>query len=356
MTQAKGFASSMAATVSSVWGTPVACGAGEQFEFVSESLTPDAQFIPDESLTGFATRLEGDKGNEFHNGDVVMDARYEGVGVFLAQALGTAGVPTQVGTDDAYTHLLLPADDKEGKHLTVAFDKQVGVWEYTTCKVGGFSFTCQNGNRGRFTFPIIPQGLNINTSSGTNNNTTKANWTLPSNRDFAKFSQMVVRINTQAGGALGDTDLVYVSGFECNLNNNYPTDDVTTQFGNLIDEPIQDGFTDVGGSLSFSRYHDTSPGGNDALISALLSKTAYKMDVVLTGPVADGSANFSLTFTFPAVQFSSGDANISGPGRVPVNLQFSAARVSTAPTGFTSTHVHGVNVELVNQVATDLLA
>jgi tail tube protein len=348
MAAAKGFASVAAFKKATTWGTPVAAGAGDGIEFASESLTPDAQFIPDEQINGKATKLAGDKGNEFHSGDLEVDAKYQGVEVLLAMAMGTAGVPTQVLTDDAYLHVFKPADNKEGIFGTLVFNKQVGVWEYTTAKVGGFTLGCTNGERAKLTFPIIPQGLNINTGAGTNNNTTVANITLPTNRDFLLFSQMKVRINDTSGGALAAADEVYVSEFECTLNNNFPTDDVTTQYGYLIDEPIQDGFTELSGSLNFSKYNNNN-GGNTALLTALLSKTPKKMSVVWTGRLASGTTNFRMTMYFPSVQFSSGDANIGGPERIPLNLQWMASRVLTLPTGFPAGYTDALTIELVNQ-------
>lgn len=355
MSAAKGFASAAAFKKAAVWGTPVVAGAGDGFEFLSESLTPDAQFIPDEQISGKATKLAGDKGNEFHSGDIELDAKYEGLEVLLAMAMGVAGVPTQVASDNAYLHVFKPADNKEGLFGTLVFNKQVGVWEYTTAKVGGFTLACANGERAKLTFPMIPQGLNINTGAGSNNNTTVGNITLPTNRDFLLFSQLKVRINDTSGGALGASDEVYISEFECTLGNNYPTDDVTTQYGYLIDEPIQDGFTEVSGALNFSKYNNNS-GGNTALLTALLSKTPKKMTLVWTGRLAHGTTNFRVTFFFPSVQFSSGDANIGGPERIPLNLQFMASRTLTVPTGFPTGYTDALTIEMVNQRTSNPLA
>jgi len=355
MAYGKGFRAIGGFKKSTTWGTPVAAGANDGFEYVTEGLTPDSQFIPDVSLTGRASKLFGDKGNEFHSGDVEMDVRYEGIERFFAMAMGTAGAPSQVASDNAYKHVFKINDDKEGLHGTLVFNKQVGVWEYTTAKVGGFNLSIKNGTRLRAKFPMIPQGLNINTGAGTNTNATVANITMPSNRDFALFSQMVVKINAHDGGALANADLVYLSEFEVSLDNSYPTDDVTTRYGYLIDEPIQDGFTMVTGKIAFSKYFDGT-GGNDALLSAMLSKARKKMTVTFTGPIANGTTNFSITLYFPDVQFSGGDANVGGPGRIPVNLSFEAHRRTAVPTGFPATYQEAVTMEMVNQKSTDALA
>lgn len=354
MTMSKGFRSLAGFKKSTAWGTPVVVGALNGFEYLSESLTPDAQFIPDEQVSGKSTRLFGDKGNEFHSGDVMMDFRYEGLQTMLALAMGTAGVPTQVGVDNAYKHVFKIADDKEGLFATYIFDKKVRVWEYPSCKVAGFTLNNVNGERLKATFPLIPMSLNLNQGAGTNNTTTVASITMPTNRDFAKFAQMTVKINAHDGAGLANADLVYASEFGVTLGNNYPTDDVTTKHGYLVDEPVQDGFTEVTGVLNFSKYNDNAQ-GNQALLDGLLSKGRFKMIVEFTGP-AIGATNFKLTMYFNDVQFSTGNANVPGAQRVPLNLNFSCARRTAIPTGFPAGYTDPLVIELINQVNTDALA
>jgi hypothetical protein len=339
---------------STTWGTAVLLGATNGVEFVSEGLTPDAQLIPDEQVSGSITRLFGDKGNEFHSGPIVLDAKYEGIETLIAMAQGTAGVPTQVGADNAYKHVFKIADSVDGKHVTFGIAKQVRFWEYPTCKVGGFSLQAQNGRRARWTFPLIPQTLNRNTVGGTNNNTTASTITLPANRDFMLFKDMKVRINLHDGIALDDTHLVYISEFGVESTRNFETDDVTTQYGYLIDEPVGDSWTDLMGTMNFSKYNDNA-GGNDALVEALISKTRWKMTVTWTGP-AIGATTFKCTMYFPDIQFESGDVNVGGPQRIPANLKFRANRRLTVPTGFPATYTDPVTIEIINQRNTDALA
>ena len=351
----KGFATIAAFKKATTWGTPVACGAGDGVEFRTEGLKPDAKFIPDESITGRASQLFGDKGNEFHSGDVEMDVRYEGLDVLFGMALGTAGAPSQVGVDNAYKHVWKIADDKQGLFGTLVFNKQVATWEYTTAKVGGFKMSIKNGERLKCSFPLIPQGLNINTSTGTNNSTTISNITMPSNRDFALFSQMAVRINAHDGAALASTDLVYPSDFEVELDNSFPTDDVTTRFGYLIDEPIQDGWSMVKGKIGFSKYMNGGLGSNNAFLADMLTKARKKMTVIFTGP-AIGATNFKLSMYFPDLQFESGEANVGGPARIPLTLNFEAHRRTAVPTGFPTGYTEAVTLEVINQRSTDALA
>jgi hypothetical protein len=350
----KGFACAAGAKKGTTWNSPVACGASNGFAFKSEGITPNAALIMDEQVNGQATQLFGDKGNETHQGQLELDAKYEGLELFIAMAMGTAGVPTQVGSDNAYKHVFQINDHKEGLFASMCFNKVVNVWEYPSVKFDGFDFTCNKGGRATLKFPLIGSSLNLNTSSGTNNLTTVGNLTIPANISYLLFKQMAIRINAASGSALANTDLIYPSDFSISLANNYAKDDVTTELGYLVSEPKQDGFAQISGSLGFSIFTDAAPGGNKTLLDAMLAKTRMKMDVVLTGPIANGATPFSLSMFLPDVQFETGDAPVSGPKRIPVTLKFRANRCLAAPTGMSYTKA--LTIELVNQRSTDALA
>lgn len=352
-TVTKGFLTRMGfAPAAGPWGTPRVLGAGHQKEYASESMTPDSQLIPDDQIAGKATQLFGDKGNEFHSGDISMDLKYEGLEDMIALAMGSAPVPTQIGVDVAYRHILKVADSKEGQYGTLVLDKALEVWEYPTVKVNGFTLDAVNGRRARITFPVVPQGLNINGGTGTNNTTTVNTLSLPANRDFALFSELAIRMNAHDGIALANADLIYVSEFHLTLNNNFPTDDVTTRHGSKIDEPVQDGYTEVTGSIGFSKYMTE----NKAWMTKVLDKSRVKMDIKWTGRLANGTSFFSHTIYLPDVQFASGAPNVGGAGRVPWTIAFRCNRRTAAPTGFPAGYTDAVTWEIVNQRNTSALA
>ena len=357
MSTGKGFKGVAGLAKAGTWGTPVAVGAGEQIPFNSESLTPDVQFIPDEQISGTALTFFGDKGNEFHSGDVMLDFDWglDQLIVALALATGTAGAPTQLGGEAAYQHDLLLNDDLEGLFATLVFDKNTGkVWEYTTAKVGGFTIAQQNNQRAKVTLPFIPHALNLNDASGTNNTSTIGNLTLPSVSSFARFAQMKVYANAQGGGALGASDLIYTSEMEFTWDNNFPTDDVTTQYGDKVDEPVRDGDPVIGGSLRFSKANNNN-GGNQTLFENMLDKTRMKALIEWTGPLVTASYNYTLSIYLPDIQFASGDQNIGGKERIPLNLEFVCNKATAAPTGFPSGVTHPALV-IVNGLGTDPLA
>ena len=348
MTIVKGFASTFgfkqdAPQSGGTYRTPVLVGAGDGLEPVSESISQDVQLIDSEALTGSRTRGPGDRGNEFHAGDMESEMKYEGLDVLLAMVLGTAIAPVQQGADDAYLHEFRVQDtDLEGLFGTLVIDKQLEVWEYPSVKVNSLTIAATSGALTTITANFIASNLNRNTSGGTNNETTILTITVPANRDFLLWEQLAIRMNIQSAGAIADADLVYPTEFSVTFNNNMVADDVSTRFGREIEEPCPDNFLEVTGSLNFARYNVE----NNKVVQAHFDKVIQKMDVIFTGPLADGATNFSFKVLFPSLQISSGDVNIGGPGRVPANFEFTSSKALVAPTGFTQTQV---TMELVNQ-------
>lgn len=351
----KGFLATSGAKKASTWGTPVAIGAGYGLEFNSESINADPKHIVDTQVSGNAARLFGDKGPELHNGEMDMDVKYEGMEMLFAMALGTAAAPVQQGTDNAYKHVLQVNGSLEGTFLTLAINKGVAAWEWPTAKVASFTLSLKQGQRAKCKFKFIASSLNFNTASGTNNQTTMGSITIPTNRDFLLFSQMKVLINSQSGAALTPgTDDVYINDFDCTFSRPFPVDDVTTQNAPLIDEPIQDGFLDVTGTMHFSKYQS---GSLQTLLTDLLAKNRKKMRVQWTGRIASGGTNFQFTMYFPDLQFTTGSgAPVGGPGRIPLDLKFEAHRVVAVPTGYPAGYLDPVTIEIVNQRNTGALS
>jgi hypothetical protein len=362
MTITKGFLCLAAFKKATVWGTPVACGAGDGVGFVSEDISVTREFIEDMQIEGAnSTQRQGEAGNKAYAGGLTSALRYEGLEVLIALALGkTGGTPTTVDTTGRqHIFKMEPTiGSLEGLFGTLAVKKGAEVHEYTTCKVNGFELSCMPGERAEITFNLLVHDFNQNTASGTNNNTTIANVTLPANRAFPIFSQMVARINAQSGAALDSTNVVHLSGFTLNVERNHAEDDFTTQFGDRIDEPIQDDWSKVSIDLEFSKFNDASPGGNSALFAAQLTKAPQKMDIVFTGTDLAGAATqyFQHKLYFNGIQFTEGTPNVEGPGRTPFTLAGQAHRVTTAPTGFTVGHTDPLIYEIFNQRTTDPLA
>jgi hypothetical protein len=427
-----GVTSYMAARKATAWQTALACGAGHQIDFLSESIAPNISLLPDMSIRGSVQRLKGDKGTEIYGGSIESYLKYEGLGLFLAQCLGTAGAPTQlvnrtgadgemngstavltsataafaaadvgkritvtgVGSagatldttilsiggattatlaassataassqtwtiyDSSYEHTFKPLKDPTGVFSTIAIHKGVRVFEYPSVKIVGFKLSCKGNERAMITWTVACSNRNLNTSGGVNNTTTMLTVTLPANRDFANFAQLVVRANAASGGALSTaTDALYLTEFEVEYMNNYAVDEVTTQYGYLIDEPVRNGEVTVKGSLVFGKYATH----NQALMDAVIDKAVKKLDFKFTGPstgtLMSATNPFSFAGYMPAVQFGGDDgALVAGPAKIGVKYEFEGHESLSVPTGFPALASDLLTVKAVNARSTNELA
>ena len=348
----KGFNALTALKKAASWHIPVVCGAGDGFEITDESVVPERELAESRGLTGSGTQFSGDAAKLNAGGDISAEAKYEGLDLALALAMGTAGVPAQQGGEDCYLHTLALNDDLEGLFATWCVDYGFEIWEFANLKIGGLGFDISESDFiGKFTFPSIAHNMNQNVGSGTNTNATFASVTLPTNRDLALFSQVQVLINDASAGALASgTDDVYTTGLNVTLDNMLEGD-FTTKWGYLTEEPIPTDFKMVTGEIQLPHFDNVT--GN-ALLADQLAKTKKKMEIILTGPVCDTSYFFSLKFIFPEVQFATGAPPVDGPGKTPWTIAFKGSKALAAPTGMTVTEA--LTIEMQNQNGADPLA
>lgn len=357
MTIMKGFLTLAAFKKATVWGTPVLCAAGDGLALSSESIATDPETIEDEQNEANGVQRLPDIGNQMFGGSIAMPARYEGLEVILAQVFGTAGVPTTVDTT-ARKHVFKINDTLEGIFGTLLLDRKVHIAEFTTFKWTGFTLRVGQGKRATLEMRGCAHGVNLNTSAGTNTQALFASVTLPANREFLQFRQMVIRANAQAAGALAAGDaLLQVNEVTIEVDRALKTDDVNTEFGNRISEPTGDAFATVKVSISFSKLQDGT-GGSAAQYILQLSKAAQKMDITFTGDTLAGAATskFAWTLYLNSVVFKSGTPNIQGQSLSPFTISGQAYRVLTIPTGFPATYTNALTMEVVSQRVADALA
>lgn len=352
MTSWKGFNSRFGFAKASVWGTPVLVSAGHRAYINSEGLEPDAQFIPSESITGSPFPAPGDKGDELHSGPITVEWDFETIHRFLAFAMGTAGVPNEVESDFAFAHTLRFADSLEGLFATLVFGHSgLFVREYTTATFNGFSMSVEHNQRVSGDFPVVPQGVNYNTSSGTNELTTLEGMTLPADADlaYATFNGLTVLINDADDVALDAGDEVYVSQVGIEADGNLLEDDVTTHYAPLVDEPVRNGEVATGGSIRLSKLENT-----DFLVPNI-TKGRKKMKWTFLGdPVVGGSTQRSIEIFFSNVQFKSVSAPIEGKEVVGQQIEFQASKAVSAHTGFSFTDA--IYIVVTNGTGGDPLA
>ena len=353
MTEAYGIGASskLAVKKGTVWGTAVQCGALDGVPFESESLTPDITLLEDEQLNGSIQQLHGDAGDKLFSGDAVTHLKYQGLEHLIAYCMGTAGLPTQQSTTLAYKHELKISTDNIGYFLTFVFEKIVKLWEFDSVKVGGFTISHTRNEKAKLTLNLIPKDLSF--ASAINTAGTFASVTFPTERDFLKFSQLSVLINTQEGAELAAAHKVYLTGYDITFSRGYETDDVTTQFGDSIDEPVGDGFVKVSGSLTFSKYQTL----NEPLMAAQLSKANMKMRIGYKGTTEIATGYYhEFNLWLPDLQFTEGGAPIGGPGRIGLTMGFNGWKVPSIPSGFPTGFTDALSIEIQNLNNADPLA
>lgn len=337
MAQWKG-AQSIAAMVYSGggdWDTEVACAANSAFEFESESLSVDSQFVPNTGITGNVAQLQGSKGNELHAGDIVIPMDYNIAHRFIAQVMGTAAAPTSSGT--GYQHLLSIKNSLEGIHGTLVFGMTgLFVRSYLTAKFTGFTIDAAAGEQAKLTMNTVPSSLLVD-DSGTNKLNTLTNITRPSDQEYVEFNHLDVWMNDQSGAALEAANAQYVTSVSLTVTNNMRDDSVTTRNAPYTDEPTRNGWLDVTGTLTFGELTANTN------ISDHLAKTVKKLRIQFLGP-AWASLQPRYVFNMPSVQFESVDYNIAGPELAPNTVGFKCSRALSIPTGQPSADIMYVNV------------
>ena len=333
------------------WRTPILLGANDGLEMKTEGITFDVQLIDSDGATGVRSRVSGDRGNEFHSGDITMDFKYRGLEVLLGLAFGQVANPVAQGGEAAYLHSFSPAASLTGLMGTLVIDKQVSVWEYPSVKVGSISISGAAGAITEITATIVASGLNRNRTLGTNNGTTVGTITVPAERQFALFEDLVVRLHAQTKTPSDSLDLIYPSAFEITLNNNMATDQVTTKYQREIDEATEDGFFDVTGSLTFPVYE------TERIINVAQNKNPLAMTWAFVGNTLITASEFpGMTLYFPEVKFGSASPNMGGPGRIGYSAEFSAARALADPADFpTGYGASAVVLDLISGLETNPL-
>jgi hypothetical protein len=324
----------------------VALGANDGLELKTESIVFDVQLIDSDGATGVRSRVSGDRGNQFHNGDATFDLKYRGLDVLFGLAFGNVAAPVETPpASDAYLHVFKPAVSLTGLMGSLAFDKQISVWEYPSVKVGSISISGSAGAITEMTVTLVASGLNRNKNVGTNTFTTMATVTVPAERQFVLFEDLDVHLVTQADASFDEADKIYPSAFELTMNNNMATDQVTTKLKNKIDEATEDGFFEVTGSMTFPVYEI------ETIVDLAQSKAVRAMRWNFNGGDIIGGASTEfprMSFFFPEIKFGATSPNVGGPGRIGYDAEFSAARAAASPASFPAGYTDAVVLEVIN--------
>lgn len=299
------------------WGTAVVLNGGDQFEYASETVTPEVELIESDQITGEALPGASDTGSVTVEGDLSgMDMKYSGHERFVRDVFGDL-TTTNPGITH-FQHVANFEESNEGYYGTMAIEKVVtGPHEVDSYKPMGIDIVGAPGEFNKITITGI--GRQLRTKDPGRTNDASASWTLPVyTRRVARFGQVVFSV------ALADVSPSYtdfcVSGFNLSFQRNFDPA-FTTCDGDFSSEPSTDTI-EMTGSVDFPIY-DTE---NDPWVDWNLSKVVLTGRVTIdSGVVIPGSTpsqNYEWVIWLPAFQLNDGYPNVPGLGRVPLTASF----------------------------------
>jgi len=336
-----------------IWGTAVACAAGDGFLGLPWSADPDNSTVVDDSLGQFFA-TDASPGQTKLEPTVNMYLRYndEVVLSMLAALFGTAGAPTTHASGTlSKDHLLKIAKQVDGLFFTLAAKLGTGfVEEIPSWKVAKLEITWETGKPVQMKFS--GPGFDLVVDSTINTLATFNSVTILETANRGYMGQTVFRMNDASGGALTGTDKIGPSKVTLTLERK-----LTGVYGSyvdagagrdLIDEPTNDGL--FSGSLSMTFPRTSS---NTARLK-IKGNTSQKMDITMTGPIIENAIPYMITFTLPNLKPKK-IANPHKQGIIENTREYDVLGATTAPTGMTG-QTDPCWCALTNKITTDLLA
>ncbi len=329
------------------YGTPV--DADTVVPFLSEDFERIIDKIEGEAMQGQVSATNVRNGVQSVAGSISMEAVHDtiagaikGVDSFLLGALGSAVFAT------GYNKYIASADLDPS--FTIAFDKRVDVWEIAGAKVNTLQITGSAGAGGKVTMTagIVGQQLRMTGDSGISNTTSELRALAPTAEpSLIAFSDVKIRIDTIASGALTSADQQNISSFTLDINNNLAVDHhatpLSSQTAGLILEPIRNGKREVTLTLTFPRYDSAS----NAIIKYLNAGTAVQCDIKMI----TGTNEFNIYLPNCYLQNPT-NAPIGGPEAFPVTVTLKAYRNNGVNTNMnystTATITEEIGIETKN--------
>lgn len=321
------------------WGTGVATatavGAGDGHYVMDDlGVQLSVNYTRDESAgqnfigsvqTATTAAINGVVPTFLHYNDVFQN-------VLWALTLGTGGTaPVQIGATTAYTNTFEPATNKTGRYATIVRDKSQFVTEVPGAKFTGFEISYGEAGRAEIRWAFL--GDREVTDSAINTSTQVAALTFPTLGLRAHFDDMVFRLNSQSGGALGAGDAVKVSSLRVRFAQPLDTRYVGGQVS--IIEPEEDGFPECVIEVEFGRFDSVS----DDFFAHHRDGVRLKGDIIFTGPTL-ATTNYGLMLQFPNLTVGSPTYPVrGGAGQVYPGVTLAALSTTTAPTGMTGVTV-----------------
>lgn len=308
------------------WGTPVAAGALDGLLLTGETLGIGAPEDLAAAEAGVGFQQTSEAGDVNIEGNLSGFLRYDSA-LWRLIALGMGSASVSVVDTTGQQHTLDFLDTLDGLFGTLVIDKGPEVWEFPGAKVIGFAVRGEAGRPVTFEVTARCDGLNRNTSSGTNNNTTIANVTYRSKALRVLFQHLTFRLNAQSDAALASGDAIQISSFVLTLTRPHSADHVSGQAA--IIEPTENGLPTVNFEFALPEYSGATH------LDRIVNHTALKADLTFDSGVLAGSTseNYKVTLSIPQLVLTGGGAAVSGPDKIPHPLSGRCEEAQSAPAG-----------------------
>lgn len=314
---------------STTWGTAVSVNVANAGFYILGDTMPvgSPEYVQDESL-GSAWETTGDSGNLDVAGDINCDLRYDAMNTLLALCFGAAAAPVTLGTGLARSHVLTLTDTLDGLFGTFCVFDGVSVREAPSLKFNGFELSSAAGQ---------PVKLRLMATANDRILTGQVNTTLGSVtyipvQPRVMFDDIRIRINTQSGGALADSDTFYASAWTLT----FTRPQVYAHVTNLnpgVTEGVADGKPSITLALTEDRYVDVSR------ITENRTKVPKKVDIRMTGPSAVTTPEtypYSIYLEMPQLLYENTQYPLTSAGKVIPDLTLRGQRAAAAPAGMTA--------------------
>lgn len=292
-----------------------------------ESLTDAIKLLADDTLRGLAGHDTLDLAEISVAGDVETDVRYTlrngsffcGSDLWLSLAMG--GAPA---FNNSISTLLL--SESPSRPATIAFDKQVSYWEFVSCMFKGFKLLFKVGEPLTASFPLVAHRL---LRTGTTNGAAQFNALAANGGKRVLGSDVTFRLGAISGGALAAAHAIGLSDATLDYNAGMSDPEFSSP-----DAGVAVGGGTHGDNTTTRSQRLTLPVVRNDRRSVLLEFNAprYLSNQLFTWRDAATELQFdaatsidSAARTFrllvPRLILESVDANVDGPGIIPVKCK-----------------------------------
>lgn len=258
--------------------------------------------------------------NQDATGTLKTAGYYNGLGILFGSLMGSmvTGAPSQQGATTAYKQVHAWSNSWQQSFSIEQgipdISQAVHNWQSLGVKVSDATFDCTTG-----------QALNcqwsLDCQDHFESSTAITPPVLPTGDPYFAWSDMQVKIGAFGSETKVDGVRKWTGTFKrARDNKRFNAGNVTTNPNvsyAIKDEPVDNGFMDIGGTLETEYLNDT------LFENYFQTETPFSLIVVFTSSILAGAGYpYSISFNFPCCYFTGDDPTIAGPDIVKPSMPF----------------------------------